>query len=443
MATVRPSLICGSLLAAILFSTVCVAAQTPPPTLKTLYNFTGGSTGASPQAGVVIGSGGVFYGTTSYGGTGSCSGSLPGCGTVFSLNMPTSPGGPWTETVLYSFIGGSDGAQPDTGLVIGKNGVLYGTTRYGGMGVLGSGTVFSLTPPTSTAGPWTETVVYRFIAISDGFNPNSVMVVGSAGVLYGTTQYGGIVTSSCLLGCGTVFSLKPPTSPGGAWTEAVLHAFTGYPSDGAFPFAGVAIGKGNVLYGTTFNGGVGSSSFGTVFNLKPPTSAGGGWTESVLYSFTGGNDGFYPYTGVMIGSGGVLYGTAYQGGASGYGTVFSLTPPASAGGTWTETALYNFTGGSDGGYPYAAVAMRGGVLYGTTRYGGLAFGLSGYGTVFSLTPPTSPGGVWTQTVLHTFTGGRDGSDPDAGVVISRGGVLYGTTHYGGSSGDGTVFALKP
>ena len=164
-----------------------------------------------------------------------------------------------------------------------------------------------------------------------------------------------------------------------------------------------------------------------------------------LYSFTGGSDGGDPRAGVVIGKGGVLYGTAETGGVGG-GTVFQLTPPASPGGAWTETVLYDFSPpGSDGGYPWATVTVgSGGVLYGTTFGGGTGPACSGgCGTVFSLTPPASPGGAWTETVLHSFTGGSDGERPTAGVVIGSGSVLYGTTSSGGTSGYGTVFALKP
>jgi uncharacterized repeat protein (TIGR03803 family) len=161
----------------------------------------------------------------------------------------------------------------------------------------------------------------------------------------------------------------------------------------------------------------------------------------VLYSFQGGSDGSVPYVGVVIGSGGVLYGTTS--GAFGTicpgncGTVFSLTPPTSPGGSWTEAVLHNFTSDSDGNDPEGVVIGSGGVLYGTTFYGGT----SSNGTVFSLTPPTSPGGSWTKAVLHNFSG-NDGANPSR-IKISKNGVLYGTTYYGGTSNAGTVFALKP
>jgi len=395
---------------------------------RTLYSFTGGNDGAYPFAGVT-GQNGVIYGTTQFGGTGNV-------GTVFSLTPPASPGGAWTETVLHTFTGGSDGANAGR-VVIDKSGVLYGTTYSGGTS--NAGTVFSLTPPASPGGAWTETVLHTFTGYSDA-NPNAGLAIGKSGVLYGTTFSGGTT------GSGTVFSLTPPPSPGGAWTETVLYNFTGG-SDGGNPNAGPAIGKSGVLYGTTSSGG--TTGNGTVFSLTPPVSPGGAWKETVLHGFTGGTGGSEAFSlgGVVIGLG-VLYGVTLSGGTGtctyigilGCGTVFSLTPPVSPGGAWTETVLHGFTGdngGGDGAFPSGVVIGKSGVLYGTT------IGNTGYGTVFSLTPPASPAGAWTETVLYTFTGGSDGSSPNGGVAITKNGVLFGTAPFGGTGNIGTVFALKP
>jgi uncharacterized protein (TIGR03437 family) len=441
----------GTLLTVLLIFAAYTRAQTSRPTLTTLHNFVGGtSDGAQPYAGVVIGGGGVLYGTTYGGGSDPCTLGYhpPGCGTVFSLTPPVSPGDPWTYTVLYNFAGGSDGAHPFAGLVIGSGGVLYGTTDFGGTS--GIGTVFSLTPPASPDGSWTETVIHSFTG-SDGAQPGAGVVIGSGGVLYGTAFFGGTGSSCNGVSCGVVFALTPPAFPGDSWTETVLHNFSGYPSDGAQPFAGVVIGSGGVLYGTTSSGG--PDTCGTVFSLTPPTSPGGAWTYTVLYSFTGGtsgggSDGAGPWA-VVIGSGGVLYGTTAGGGTSNFGTVFSLTPPTSPGGSWTETVLHSFTDTPDGREPDAGpVIGSGGVLYGTAEFGGTSSAcIGGCGMVFSLTPPTSPGGAWTYAVLYNFAGGSGGSNPWAAVVIGSGGVLYGTTFEGGngscSGGCGAVFSLKP
>jgi uncharacterized repeat protein (TIGR03803 family) len=413
------------LIVAVVGTSIPLGLAQDSSSFKTLYSFTGQTYGGDPVASLVIGSGGVLYGTT-YGPPPS------NRGTVFSLTPPASHGGSWTETVLHDFTGGDDGGNPWGGVVIGAGGVLYGTTIGGGTS--SNGTVFSLTPPTSPGGAWTEAVLHDFQHGNvDGVHPRGSVVIGAGGVIYGTTYNGGV----SLHGCGTVFSLTPPASQGGSWTEAVLHKFLGG-SDGCGPNAGVVIGSGGALYGTTEYGG--TSNSGTVYSLTPPASPGGAWTETVLHNFAGRSDGANPQAGVVIGKDGLLYGTTFLGGTSNLGTVFSLTPPTSPGGAWTETVLYSFTGGNDGADLSAgAVIGSGRVLYGTTSSGGT----SNAGTVFSLTPPASPGGTWTETVLHSFTGGDDGDDPVGALVIGGNGVLYGTTSSGGASNAGTVFALKP
>jgi uncharacterized repeat protein (TIGR03803 family) len=409
-------------------------------TLTTLYSFTGSTNGSNP-ASVVIGSvpGGhlALYGTTTDGGA-----SKNGNGTVFSLTPPASSGGSWTQAVLQRF-NYSDGSGPQ-GVLIGNGGVLYGTTYIGG--AFTSGTVFSLTPPTSPGDSWTEAVLYNFTGGSDGSLPAG-LVAGAGGVLYGTTAYGGASNA------GTVFSLTPPVSPGGAWTETVLYSFTGG-ANGAIPGASIVIGPDGGLYGMT-SYFAGDSNCGTVFALHPPASPGGAWVERVVHTFTcAPNDGDNTSGGGLVkGADGVLYGTTAAGGASNGGTVFSLAPPTSTGGTWTEAVLYSFPfpSGFQGNYyygPVGSVVIHGGVLYGVTNDGGSGSGpyctVGTCGMAFSLTPPTSPGGAWTEAVLHNFTGDpRDGANPSAGLVMSTDGMLYGTTVFGGSANVGTVFAVKP
>jgi len=422
--------VCGTLAVALLALTAYGRAQTAVPGLATLYSFQGPyNDGGNPNAALGIGSGGLLYGTTTYGGSSND-------GTVFSLTPPASPGGAWTETVLHSFTGVNDGAFPATNLAIGRGGVLYGTTQGGGDDVhscaalFGCGTVFSLTPPASPGGEWTETLLYVFRGRADGSNPIGI-TMGGDGVFYGTTN------NLRSAGVGTVFSLTPPASTGGAWTETVLYTFTG--TDGGDPQASVTIGKDGVLYGTTASGGP-PPDLGVVFSLKPPASTGGAWTETVLLNFIG-IDGANPTGKLAIGSGGVLYGTCGSGGTMGFGTAFSLTPPASPGGAWTETVLHTFAN-TDGAFPVAGLVIgSAGVLVGATSGGGTA----SYGTVFALTPPAAPGGSWTETVLHSFTGPpSQGSAPVAGLTIGNDGVLYGTTNSGGAATYwGTVFALRP
>ena len=301
---------------------------------------------------------------------------------------------PWplVETVLYSFLGGSDGSYPPAGLIADKEGALYGTTEVGGSG--NNGTVFKLTPPTKGQTAWKETVLYRFCSqpsCSDGSQPRFAgLIADKEGALY-TTEVGGI-------GQGTVFKLtraRDQTTGKTTWTESVLYRFQGG-SDGAYPGAGLIADREGALYGTTERGGGGSGSNGTVFKLTPARDQTTGkttWTESVLYGFQGGSDGAIPFAGLIADKEGALYGTTTGGGSGNNGTVFKLTPArdqTTGKTTWTESVLYRFRGGSDGFQPFAGlIADREGALYGTTTGGGSG----NNGTVFKLDLcPKSHGG---------------------------------------------------
>ena len=347
-------------------------------TEQTLYSFGGGTDGAGPVAGLILDRAGNLYGTTSGGGDLAC-GAPYGCGTVFRL-MPQA-GGRWTEQVLHSFGGGTDGEEPAAGLIFDPAGNLYGTTSYGG--TYDYGVVFEIT----AGGGWREQVLHTFGSGGDGIVPYyGSLVIDAAGNLYGTTLYGGAYGSG-----GTVFELMP----GG--TERVLHSF-GNGTDGAGPYAGLIMDASGNLYGTTGDGGDLNCHYGvgcgTVFELVP--QVGGGWTETVLYAFKG-TDGNYPLAGLIFDVAGNLYGTTDGGGGScstppgvPCGTVFKLTPQA--GGRWTEQVLHSF-GGPDGAYPSAGLIMDpAGTLYGTTNLGG-GGNCNGFGcgVVFEITgvaPPT-------------------------------------------------------
>lgn len=387
--------------------------------ITTLYSFTGqDGDGANPYATVSLGSGGVLYGTTSYGGT-------FGAGTVFELTPPKS-GGNWRETVLYSFTGGNDGGYPQGGVTVGAAGVLYGAAKAGGAS--GMGVVFALTPP-GAGGAWTEAAIYSFSG-SDGSTPYAEPVVDQDGVLYGATELGGASNY------GAVYELSP--GQGGAWTETLLHSFASG-NDGAFPYAALSRDASGNLYGTTAAGG--ANQKGIVFELAPPAQLGGAWTETILHTFKG-SDGAYPYAGVAIGPNGSLYGSTPGGVGSSFGTVFELTPPLT-GKTWTQTILQQFNAGRNGGAPHAVPAFGpDGTLLGTTLGGGSAPAWTGYGVVFELVPPAT-GNTWTETLLYTFKGKNDGGDPDAALVPAPGGVFYSTTLRGGAHGAGTVFAITP
>src|ERR1017187_10175172 len=301
-----------------------------------LYSFTGGADGGYSYAGVIRGSAGNLYGTTSAGGT-------SGYGGVFKLDKAGQ------ETVLYAFTGGADGGYSYAGVIRDSAVNLYGTPPSGG--TAGYGVVFEV----NTCGQ--ETVLYSFTGGADGAYSYAGVIRGSAGNLYGTTSAGGI--GQGYAGYGVVFKLST------AGQETVLYSFTGG-ADGGNPGAGVIHDSAGNLYGTTTSGG--TAGQGVVFKLS---TAG---QETVLYSFTGGADGGYPSAGVIRDSAGNLYGTASYGGTAGWGVVFKVNTSGQ------ETVLYSFTGGADGGYPYSGlVGDSAGNLYGTTYAGGPGGGLNFFG----------------------------------------------------------------
>jgi uncharacterized repeat protein (TIGR03803 family) len=431
---------------------------------KVLYSFQGLPDGSSPVGAVVFDKAGNLYGATRNGGSSSCP-SVQQCGTVYQLAPPAKQGGPWTETVLYIFKGNTsnDGASPYGGLVIDAAGNLYGTTGYGGTGnctVLGSklgcGTVFELSPPKQKGGPWTETVLYSFPTPKQGFVPWGDLVFDGAGNLYGATIYGGGYGTNCgdayYQYCGAVFELSPPKTKGGQWTEKTLHGFKGN-TDGANPNGGLVLdSKGNV-YGTTYLGGTqsaqcGSVGCGTAFELRPPAKRGGGWTENVLHRFYYNTlDASNPMAGLVFDLRGNLYGTSLRGGPGPGGTVFRLSPSSKKRGTWTETTLHGFNG-NEGGYdPEGALIFdASGNLYSTTNVGR---GGSLRGNVFQLKPPSGKGRDWTLSTIHGFTGIPDGENPTGSLTSDKASNLYSTTQYGGSgsgcsfTGCGVVFEVLP
>jgi uncharacterized repeat protein (TIGR03803 family) len=276
--------------------------------------------------------------------------------------------------------------------------------------------------PQAKAADVSERILYSFCSqpsCSDGANPYAGLIADRAGHLYGTTFNGGAS------GLGVVFELLP----GGR--QRVLHSFTG--PDGAHPYAGLIGDSSGNLYGTAAQGG--TSGLGVVFKLSP----GGAYT--VLHSFAG-SDGANPYAGLIAvsgSSGAALYGTAYNGGASGRGVVFKLSPDGSG-----YKVLHSFAGGAtDGAYPQASLTVAGSSLYGTTYLGGTC-GAGQCGVAFKVSPDGS-----TYQVLHVFTGVSDGAYPEAGLIADKDGNLYGTALSGGSGcawefiGCGTVFKISP
>jgi uncharacterized repeat protein (TIGR03803 family) len=383
---------------------------------KVLYAFKNTPDGSNPGSSLIFDTAGNLYGTTDGGGTN-------GFGSVFKLS-PAS--GHWHETLLYSFSGTPDGKYPFGGLVIDSAGNLYGTTAEGGNST-NSGVVFKVDPSGA------ESVIYSFSG-TDGSSPHDGLIFDAQGNLFGTTEFGGAY------GNGAVFELMPGS--GGAWTEKVLYSFIDNSGDGANPMAGLVLDKAGNLFGTTFSGGIGVG-YGVVFEL---TRSGNNWNENLLYTFTGSSDGGAPLAGLTIHDGN-LYGTTVRGGMGG-GVVFELK--AGSGG-WTESVLYTFTGHPDGTEPYAGVIFdKSGNAYGTTAHGGWRYCTIGCGAIFKLAPKS--GGGWQETVLYRFNGHGvgDGEYPSGSVLLQDPkGHLYGTASRGGrgthcyGTGCGVVFELTP
>ncbi len=376
-------------------------------TEQTLYSFTGGADGGNPLSSLVKDTAGNLYGTTFVGGA-------YGAGEVFELSPNTSGG--WTQSVLYSFTGGADGANPFyADVIFDKAGNLYGTTVEGGAQNLG--VVFELTP---TASGWTETVLHSFAGGLDGNNPYAGLVFDPFGNLYGTTYAGGPY------GIGTVFQLRPAS--GGQWTEKVIHAFD--TKTGSSPVGGLALDRSGDLFGTTQGGG--ANGAGVVFELK--YSGSDTWTAGVLHNFTGGADGGNPYAErLILDKAGNLYGTTEGGGLNNSGVVFELSPNGSG---WKGRVLYTFNGAVEQN-PFSGLVMDGGGnLYGTCANGN---GVTTVGSVFKLAP--GAGGKYTESDLYLFTRG-DGEFPEAALLIDKSGKLYGTTSSGGVDNMGVVFELS-
>ncbi len=410
-----------------------------------VHCFGGTILGANPYGEMVVGNDGCLYGTTSAGGTNG------GWGILFKLTTNGS------FTSLYSFTDQNDGGTPMDGLLLGNNGDFYGTTMAGGS--TGCGTVFE----------WNAngglTTLGTFQGGTGGANPESALVQGGAGYLYGTTMATAVVHESYVMG--TVFNISsgggspqafdvfqgPPFArPNGLvigsdgkfyFTTRGGPAFGGFPyngyhgaigdtagdviylfsggNDGAYPHAALVQGSDGFFYGTTHDGG--TNGFGVVFKVN----SSGLFTN--LYSFTNGIDGANPEAKLAQGTDGNFYGTTFAGGAYGFGTVFVIGP---SGGL---TNLYSFTGQSDGGNPYAGLVQAGdGNFYGSTYINNQG---GGSGTLFRITP------TGTFTTLVSFGLPTDGQSPEGALTFAADGSLYGLTTTGGTNGAGTIYRLSP
>lgn len=341
-----------------------------------------------------------------------------------------------TYQVLHAFTGNRDGAHPTAGLVANTAGTqLYGTALNGGQGY---GTVYQLKHEGSG---WVFNPLYGFAGGGDGAGPGydgGALVIAPNGTVYGTTNGGG--DSNCnnapYGGCGTVFNLHPPatvcTTALCPWDKTAVYRFSGEGSDDGFAPAGTLLFSSGNIYGTTIYGGAGGA--GTLYELTP---SGGGWTESVLYSFGAG--GVYPISGVAL-NGGDFYGTAYEGGSLGGGIAYQLVPNGSG---WTENILANFGCNRYGDYPWAGLIFDSqGNIYGANSDAGPSCGGAGGGAVFEFIPS---GGTWTLNILYNIWDGQINANcgPRATLTMDASGNLYGTTYCDGANGLGNVFELSP
>lgn len=388
-------------------------------TFQVIHTFTGGNDGGMPLAGLTADGAGSLFGTASTGGVRTGCAAF-GCGVAFRIK-PSGSG--WTLTSLHLFQGGSDGYAPAARMTLSANGVLYGTTVYGGGNTCDAfwtcGIVFKLTPyasicKTASCG-WDETVIYRFVGTPyAGFPDSGPLTFDRAGNLYGVSAQGPAEH-------GVVYEL---TSSGGTWSETDL-------APGDNNDSGVVWGNDGNLYGT--NSGEG---YGGIFQL---VHSGSGWTQNQLYSIIDVPvDGYLTQGGVILDSAGNLYGGTEGEGPGNGGTVYELSA-----GTWNYSVLYAFTGGEG---PAESLTMdAAGNLYGTTW----GDGVNGWGSVFKLAPSSNG---WIYTDLYDFTGGADGAHPISNVVIDAQGNLYGTASNGGDNsqcvqqynrGCGTVWKITP
>jgi len=391
--------ICPTMLAALCGLLLLVAHPALAQTESVLNSFSGTPDGANPTSRLTFQNGNL-YGTTKTGGA-------YGNGSVFQLSPNSN--GKWTETLIYSFCPAApsctDGENPYYSYVIFDNaGNMYGTAYAGGSS--GNGVVFELSPSGNT---WTETVLYSFANSPDGANPINGLIMDSAGNLYGTTYAGGAAG-----GNGTVFEMS---QTGGVWSEQPLYAIN---SNGS----GLIMDSGGNIYGTTF-----SSAYELISNGK------GGFNLATLFSFNPANaktEGSNPMGTLAFDSAGNLWGTTVAGGTNNFGVLYKLSKGSKG---WTQSVLGSFSAHT-GESPYAGVVFdKAGNMYGTTSYAGFYGG----GTVYEL---TKSGKTYSPRIVFPFNG-EDGGEPLAGLIVDSNGYLYGTTVIGGTSGNGTVFEVNP
>lgn len=398
---------------AMLLGTVLVSLAAAAPagalaaTFKTLHKFSyAGSNGRGPESPLVKGAGGALYGTTMVGGKFDK-------GVVFELKKAAN--GKWNFTILHSFKGSSDGQQP-TGSLNVANGIYYGTTDYGGAGDMG--TAYQIQ---KQSGAWKYKVLYSFSKSNGVVDNPSSGVLPLDGSLFGVSYWGGSTAN------GDVYRLKPKS--GGGYTAQALEPAV--PDDLQLHVGDLVAASDSLMYGVTEDSNLGVA---TVFQVA---KSGSSWVVTRIFAFDSSHT--RPRGPLLVDKNGRLYGVLSTGGANNGGAVFRLHKPAA--GDWTVTYLHEFKGGKNGSWPDGKlVADADGNLLGVTQNGGK----SGSGTIFRLTKPATFAGTWKHTVLYSFKGGNQGSLPVAGLTKGPKGVYYGVTASGGGTADaGTIFEFKP
>jgi uncharacterized repeat protein (TIGR03803 family) len=328
-----------------------------------------------------------------------------------------------TLTTLYEFKGTPDAANPAANIIVDKSGDIFGGTQNGGGE--GGGAVFELTPPAVGQSTWTESLAAQFSKKRSGTGLYGGVISGRHGDLYGVAGHYGAKS------CGSVFEVRRTDT---GFKQKTLWVFKGGPTDGCLPYSALNMDASGALYGISAFGG--ASNDGTVYKVTPPVSVGAPWTETVIWSFDGGVDGTGASDQMIFDASGNLYGVSYQGGPYDDGVVWELTPPGGGSTTWTRTVLWSFNG-ADGAEPTRGplVMLPSGALIGTCHLGGAG----GRGVVFELAPPANGQTAWTESTIWAFSGGSDGGNPTSGVARTKHGELIVPT----DDDNGAIFELRP
>jgi len=338
-----------------------------------------------------------------------------------------------TMQILYTFVGNGSGSTPEGALVLDRQGNLYGIAAHGGP--RNGPMVYELSPAAGET--WTETVLHSFGGQTSGDLPFPSLTIDAAGVLYGTVTHNPG-------GSGEVYSLTPPSTPGGAWTYQTLTHFGGTgKADGGLPAGSLLLDHQATLYGVTYVGGdergAKPCDCGLVYSLTR-TGPSGPWTRQILSVFHAPPDGDFPYAGLTIGANGALFGTTTQGGTGpcrdgsnvtviGCGTLYSLRSHAAG---WRRKTLYSFDRQPPSEPTDALTLGPDGALYGFSTLAAYRFA-----------PPGAPGAGWVPSVIHTFAGGFAGTSPVGAPVFDKAGNMFGLTRSFGGGGPVTLFKLEP